>query len=623
MLEFLLAIVSLVSHLFIFRFYKDLTDYFYFALMISASTILLHLAVDKIRRQKIKIDWKECFVFFVMLGLGLVFHDSKSLWLDEDSQAIFSSREFLCLSCSAGLEQQPPLSYVFTSFSLKYFGKSVFSLRFFSLFFFAGSCVYFWRILKFLNVNNVLAFAGLLLYYTNLEIFFFSTEARPYALFLMTSLWCLLNYLKLFEKQETVRPLELWVCLIFLIMSIGLQAQLLATSLFIVYLFLYGRKARRDIFVVHVAAAVLFLPIAFEIYQQSLVMNQFKSFGASLELRQLPQFLEHYSENLLLFSHPLILELTIGLGGYFIGCFFMKRKGRELFYVFLIFSTFFIFTYLGFINWKLLSKYYLISFVLMILAFITGVQLIFERMIPFWSRFVRAALLIVLILRGTFLLLNFEHESMISLDTREIPWKSFYAKLGKKINLSDRFYFYTFVSVGEWNLIGPVAVEYYLEEKYLPSFIEGNNILKLPNFRRGELVKGSVFIISPQPWTEDTLEPSLLKRVMNNLDVHYLEGVRVFELKQNHQSHSERLADFFTVITDHYGNYSWSASAWFARGEICRMNNDEECFDQSTKGLEDITLPPRLTNSGSILRREDFKREMLETLRRPREDGSF
>lgn len=609
MLDLLFPFLSLIAHLLVLPFYKDPTDYYYFSLLIGSSALSLYSICGRFRKRRIHFEWHEFVIFVVILGLGICLYDAKSIWLDEYSQSFLSGEAQQCLSCSAGLEQQPPLSYVFSSFAQRYIGKNVLGLRVFPLIFFSLSCVYFWRILKFFKVSTMISVIGLALYGMNSEIFNLATEARPYSLFLMTSLWCLLNYLKLYDDQSKVSASELWASVIFLLVSIGLQAQILAFTFFILYILKYRRKVRPDLLLVNIALGLLFIPLLKEVYVQSSVMEQFKEIN--FNLWPFLRFTVQYFEGLSLVLGPLQIELILGIAFFLLNLRRHFRSVKYLLGIFLVFSVVFIFTYFIFVNWTVFGRYYLISFVLIILMFLIGVQTLVNDFTRFLPRYLVVAVALIFCLRGLVFLFEFEETSMVFQDSRQVKWKSFYEKIKENYSSKDRLYFLTFSAFGEWYQFTPIAAEYYLEEEKLGSIVGGNQNSKLPMFNNEILLDGDVFIVSAQIWSKDTINDQFVLGKLSNLEVLYVDSVRVFRLKKNGKTQKQRLVDFLSVVTDEYGNLSWSAPAWFAKGEICRLLEDTKCLDESINGLAKLYIPQGTSSAGALLERERHRERMI------------
>lgn len=609
MLEILFALLILTSHASLLLHYEAILDYYYISLSVILSILLLYRLLRT-------IEWKLCLadalIFSSVSLLGILTLNVKSLWLDEYTQILSSSRIYYCLTCSSAIEQQTPLSYGLLSFALSVFGKSVFGVRLLSCLFFAGSCVYLKRVLVTLNVSRFLVGLAVVLYIFNLQTYGFFSEVKPYSLFLYCSLWALSLFVNTIYEEHKVKISFLLPALFFLSMSIGLQAQLFLVALVAGHIIHTPRKIKKELVVSSTLALLLSTPIIWNIYQWSQEYNQFYS-DYSFNFSDLYSALKVYLDSSTGFLMILSPEVYLGLALFGIMVFRGNLRTRYLLFTFFVFSLLFFGAYNFLINWKLLTKYHLISLVMVLIAVLSGYSFGYRRLSWAWPRSFKVILAIVVSLRISIYLLNFEQRSHFLIDSRALPWKSFYEDLQELVKNDDVVYFLSLKAIGDWNQTYPIGIRFYIPPGKVKVYRKSDQT-NLPLYENTLETKGDILIVSAQKWSSDTIDDELLSKRIKSLSVHYISGIRVFKLNADGRSRNERLIDFFSKTLDIYGQFSWSAPLWASLAQMYKLTSNREAHQETLKKFSQLYLPLRKNEDGAVVDRQAVLRDLIDGL---------
>ncbi len=622
MIEVLMGLTLFLAH-FTFPFFNFSSLNFYDYCYFSAAIVLGFLFLFKLfkERPSFKVERFELGVFLVTMVVGLLLVNVRSIWIDEYSQYLATSRldSYHSLSNGAGIEQQPPLGYLITWLSTHLFGTTIIGLRFFSLLSMSLSLIYFSRILKKFNVNRWITTIALVYLMTRVNIFEFFVEGRPYALAIFLSLLVLDYYIDLYYERRTLSCIKLATFLFFLVNSIGMQTQIFAAALFISYALLGGRQAWRKVLGCNILAAILFFPAFLNIVNLSREVSQFKEamtwqiFLSSLSAKS-QVFLNGLTHHV-----PFAWEIW-GLWAIFVVAVTLKiKRAGFILAVTLTFATLYILLYVYFINWTLYLKYYILMVPLLVLMAAIALQSISERVYVVRTRFNKLVLSLISVAYAMIVLTGFARQVELLIDNRVMPWKSVYGYLEERVQKEDTVFFLTFNEAGEWSLVKPVGADFYLDrnkfnlvgEKYIPG-----SYATLPNFTKSDHRDGRVYLISPYYWSNDHLDDDVMTNLMPSLKVRYVDGVRIYSIDQNGQTDNQRLIEFLQTALNHYRDYPWTFSLRMSLIRLYALEGNKEAHERELKALLSMRQPTRRNLTGMGTDRKEIVSEVSPFLKK-------
>lgn len=621
MIEVLLGAILFLTHLAlpIFHFSSlNYYDFWYFGASLGLSgAFLFKLARE---RATFKLERFELAVFLAAMVLGFIFVGVRSIWIDEYSQYLATSRldPYHSLSNGAGIEQQPPLGYVATWLSTHVFGTTILGLRFYSFLCMSLALVYFSRILKKFKVNYWITTIAVIYLMTRSDIFEFYVEGRPYALAIFLSLLTFDYYSDLLYGRRELSCIRLTTFLFFLVSSIGMQAQIFAVALFVSYALLGGSRAWRKVLPCNIVAAALFLPTFLNIVNLSLEVSQFK------EKMNWRLFFDNLSEQTHQFLTaiayaPLTWEIW-GLWLVFVIALILKiKRAGFILIVTLSFAVLYLVLYAYYINWTLYLKYFILVVPFLVLMAAIALQVISERVYVVRTRFNRLALGGIGAIYIMIILAGFTRRVELFIDNRVMPWKSVYAYLKEQVQREDTVYFLTFNEASEWSLVKPVGAEFYLDEvkyhlvgeKYIPG-----SYVTLPNFSRSDRREGEVYLISPYYWSNDHLDDDVMTNLMPALHVSYVDGVRIYRIGKNGQTDNQRLTDFLQNALDYYRDYPWTFSLRMSLIRLYALEGNIEAHERELQSLLEMRQPTRRTLTGMGTNRKEIVDEVIPFLKK-------
>lgn len=611
MIDLIIAAFVVLIHVFFvvaFQYSLNAYDIYYFTVASLLGLIFLVKIIRELKGNQLRIDWYEVSIFITVLVAGLIVIDVRSIWIDEYSQYQGANpiSHYYSLSNAAALEQQPPLGYVVTSFFSNILGKNVFGLRLYSILFMALSCVFIKRILGLFRVPLLITCLAIIYFLTRSTIFSFLTEGKPYAIALFFSLWCLYYYLDFLENEDKFSPLKLIYILFFLVCSIGLQSGVFAVALFSAYALLNQKRLALNIFWINLVAALLFVPVFLNIVYWSESMSQFND---SLSLAFFIENFRVLSSRywlLLLGYGPHVTELLILLTLFVASLLKKQRRYHFILLCLIIFYFFFIVSFIAFINWSLLLKYFVVVLPVLIIALALGANYLYQSLFVIRNRYTTVWILVLVAANAIPGGIYFDREVDLMLDNRGMPWISIYRFFNRSLSDHDTVYFLTFNEPGEWSMVKPVASEFYMKknldqfigEKFIP-----NNNLTLPNYSKSEQLAGDIYLVSPIYWSNDHIDDDDLLATFINLEIKYIDGIRVFKLKANQHTKNERLITFYQHIIDKYSEFSWTFTA---RLSLIYLYSIEKRYHEQDRELEKLLAfqwPTRRSLAGMVIDR--------------------
>lgn len=591
MLNLIAIILILLAHFALIFIVQAPIDFYYLGVVYLCALTFIRLEVIQLRKVSVSLKQiaPELIIFCSTLILGYFFYRVRSVWLDEYTQADYARSAWKCLSCGAAHEQQPPLSYALSSVSLDMIGRNIESLRYPSILFFAFSAVSFWGLLKKSISSLSLQISGIILYSFHVLIFYFITEARPYALFLCLGLMYLQYILKAYLDEEPGEFYQVGAIGGLLLLSIGLQSEVLLLASIVPFIFLKSRMLLRPSLLSACFAIFFFLPILFLITSSSLELQQFNSGFHSGYFTHLLNIAGGYFKSLFIAYKGFALDIALGLSGII---FLASKKAFFWLSNVIAFSAIFIITYSTFINWNLHTKYFIIIFPLLILLLLMGFEelklKIYERLPSQYRAFVNVVLFFILFVRLSSYILHWVETSKPFSDTANVKWKSLYYELDKELRGDDRVYTIGFNQLGEWGFARAIGVEFYLPKKTW-QFISNPTARSALYFESDSSKKGTVFLIIPQYWSVDTLSSTSEIFARPNIRLRHLGRERVIELTANGKSQNQRLIDFFESIVDRYGKQPWTLNVW---GSLAKLYGVEDMRDKQLNALQNIVKLP-------------------------------
>lgn len=622
MIELIVSIILCLAHLSFTILHYDsfnIYDLCYFSSATLLSGVWSYRVIQ--RRPRVVLSRYELGLFVVSMIFGLTVLGVRSIWIDEYSQfrAATLIDYYHSLSNGSGIEQQPPLGYVVSWLAHGLFGDSVFSLRIFSVLCSSLGFVYTSRILKKYQVNRLITSVALIFFITRLQIFDFFVEGRPYALAIFFSLMVLDYYIDLYHRSKTLCCVELASLLFFLVNSIGMQAQIFAASLFLGYAILSGEGAWKNVLKCNILAAILFMPSFINIVKLSEQVSQFKD---AMTFSKLFENLVAQSQvmlNGLIIHGPIAWEIWTLLFIFLMGIVFKLKQGRFILLVTTIFTTLFLILYVYFINWTLYLKYFVLLIPLVVIMAAIGLQIISERIYVVRTKFNQAMLGVITLVYSLIILTGFTRQVELFIDNRAMPWKSVYGYLEQVLREQDTVYFLTFNEAGEWSLVKPVGPEFYLKkfkyhligEKYIPG-----SYATLPDYEKSDRRNGDVYLISPFYWSNDHLDDESLISKVGNLEVRYIDGVRIYHMPQNGQTDNERLISLLENALELYGDFSWTFSIRMSLIRLYSIEGNFEARDRELAKFQKFSQPKRRTLTGMTTDREEIIKELIPFLKK-------
>ena len=183
---------------------------------------------------------------------------------------------------AAYMQQQPPLDYYFSGFSYLLFGNSKWAMRFHAMLFYLILSFLLPLGLYFFCSSFWISAGGAMLFLINHIIRLHSVNARPVNLALLTGFLFLFFYLEYCHKDTSdKKPLFPVLASQYLfVMSIGLQPVIFIISLFVSSFWLLLDKKKtifKNLFLSHLATALLTLPFLFSIWSFGLSAYKFKA----------------------------------------------------------------------------------------------------------------------------------------------------------------------------------------------------------------------------------------------------------------------------------------------------------------------------------------------------------
>lgn len=246
-------------------------------LLISSGIQIKHdLTFSKVSTKSIekpdRLFW-ALFILIISLGIFIRFWslDSLPIWEDEDHHNGRLLRHLNTYEVSAEI-QQPPLYYYFSYVTLKLFGTSVFSVRFFPAFFSALSVLLFSMLALHSLRKKSSVLIATLLFATNTWLTAYAQEAKPYGMGLLYTLFFLYNLFTFYSApQEGENKKALFVSALLCLLTISLQTPLLLFLLFTcgIFLSVKERDISKSLCILGLGIVLLFLPVEWNIVQNS------------------------------------------------------------------------------------------------------------------------------------------------------------------------------------------------------------------------------------------------------------------------------------------------------------------------------------------------------------------
>lgn len=597
MFALLIITLILLCHFQLLFLVQSPIDFYFLGAVYLCALTYIRLQVLELKerpRSLITREWiGETFCFTLALILGLTFYDKRSVWLDEYTQAQYAGEFWKCLACGAALEQQPPLSYALSALSLEFLEDSVFALRLPSLIAFAASVATFWRLLGHSLSSKYLRILGVILYVFNALIFYYMTEARPYALFLCLGLMFIEStycYLKTDSERQAYQMAALAGLVL---MSIGLQAEVLVAAPLLLVILLGQRHRIRAIVLMQVFSGLLFFPLLILISIKSYELQQFlSSYPGGYFSRLFIIAKDYFLGVIYQYRHFWPDLLVAGVGFLFA---IVKKESRARFWgAFLLsFSLIFVFTFATFINWNLLQKYFIIVFPILIVCLLIGFEQFLELIqINFKGRVLQSfkfVFALLFIYKTLSYLLFFESRARPFTDNANIRWKELYKEIAEELDGDELIYTLGLNQLGEWGLAKPIGVEFYLgsRSELFASRSEWRSVL---SFEANSLRSGSVFLIMPRAWSSDTLHATSQVFAKDDVHLRNFGGERVVELTENGATRNERLVNFFENLANLYGNQPWTLNVW---ATLAKLYQAQDRTDDQLYALKRIVALPK------------------------------
>ncbi len=596
---FTLLIISLIllAHFNLLFLVQFPIDYYFLGSVYLCSLTYIRLQALELKERPLSESWRswgsEALFFTLALSFGLLFYDQRSVWLDEYTQAQYAGEFWKCLSCGAALEQQPPLSYALTAVSLNLFGDTVYAIRLPSLIFLAGSVAVFWRLLGFALESKYLRLLGMILYIFNAHIFYYMTEARPYALFLCLGLMFIESVYRYWQSAQAREAYKMSALAGLTLMSIGLQAEVLVGAPLLIFLMTGQHHRLRTIFLMQVFSGLLFLPLLILITLKSFELQQFNSDYPGGYLLHLFDTGKNYLQGAIHSYRHFYPDLLLAGAGLFMALTHKNKSAQFWAALLTSFSLIFIFTFATFINWNLLYKYFIIIIPMMIVCLLIGFETLVKFLIDhLGGRLLRPLKYMIALLfcyKIFSYLLLFESRARPFADTAAIRWREVYAELTPELMVEDRVYTLGLNQLGEWGLARAIGVEFYAGKKFW-QFLSSPTRRSVLSFEFDEERSGSVFLIMPRTWSSDTLYASSEVFASSDVVLRHFGGERVVELVDNGQTRHERLVAFFESIASRYGNQPWALNVW---ASLAKLYEVAARGDDQLRALNQIVaLPP-------------------------------
>ena len=205
---------------------------------------------------------------------------------------------------AAYMQQQPPLDYYFSGFSYLLFGNSKWAMRFHAMLFYLILSFLLPLGLYFFCSSFWISAGGAMLFLINHIIRLHSVNARPLNLALLAGFLFLFFYLD-YCRKDTSDKKSLFPVLAsqyLFVMSIGLQPVIFIISLFVSSFWLLLDKKKtifKNLFLSHLATALLTLPFLFSIWSFGLSAYKFKvlslnSIGSYMAQLNTSYFMDKY-----------------------------------------------------------------------------------------------------------------------------------------------------------------------------------------------------------------------------------------------------------------------------------------------------------------------------------------
>ena len=187
-------------------------------------------------------------LFFIAFIVRLGEISFRSIWMDEDRQAMYCSRSiwlddtFKNQNPSAEIitsniidlaasQQQPPLDYYLEAIGISFIGLNEMGVRIHAVFFGAFTCfLFFLCILKY--YGKIIAFFGFLLICFNPWLIRYSAEGRPYSVSVFCVILFIFSYYTFVKEKNVKNGVVFTISQFILLCSIGFQP--------IVMLFVFG-----------------------------------------------------------------------------------------------------------------------------------------------------------------------------------------------------------------------------------------------------------------------------------------------------------------------------------------------------------------------------------------------
>lgn len=210
-------------------------------------------------------------LFFLFLVIKILTMNQLPVWADEIAQAQFnidSSPLF-----TAASQQQPPLGYYFSFWSVKFLGQNDVGIRGYILLISSFSLVQFYWLLRSMKLPLPLSLISAVGLFSVPSIFQFSIEARPIILGIITGQF-FINESVIFFKEKINLKLALRVLAssIIFLLSVGFQPPIFILSVFIATLVFFRIIPPKNFFIFNfilILSVVLYVPIQLLIFNQS------------------------------------------------------------------------------------------------------------------------------------------------------------------------------------------------------------------------------------------------------------------------------------------------------------------------------------------------------------------
>ena len=307
----------------------------FFSLSLSALCLLLFYHIYKnIKKSILKTELKKInkksffFLSLCLMSLWIGFFNvysqySRGLQVSEAGQ--FEKAHYSNTIKGSYHQQQPPLDYYFSAFSIQLFHTSKFSVRFHAMLFYLLLCLILPLGLYYYS-SFLISALGSLLFLINHVTRLHAVDARPLNLALLTGFLLLFFYINFFNSKQKQSLIPILCSQYLFILSIGLQPVIFIMTLFLssFWLFSYSQKESfKKLFFSHVVTAFLSFPFYWKMILYGKSAGKFKEISFSSVIHHLSEwklslfiqkyFSSFYDQMFLSFLFPILgwLLLTV------------------------------------------------------------------------------------------------------------------------------------------------------------------------------------------------------------------------------------------------------------------------------------------------------------------------